>query len=201
MSYNAFEIQAWLSNCADRMIDAAPELNELDSALGDGDLGVTLEKCGKQIKLAIDDEHTTTSDLFKAGATACLRASGSSFGTLMAVAFMTAAKETVAMPVLSNVDVGPLIAKVNSALMARGRSNLGDKTAVDSLEAIRKAVHGLGDGDDLQKKVLQAAEISSKEFCTRPNKIGRARMFAEKSIGLKDPGMVAVERIVGVIAS
>jgi dihydroxyacetone kinase-like protein len=201
MSYNTSEIYAWLSRCADRMIDAAPELNELDSALGDGDLGVTLEKCGKLIKVTIDQGHATPSELFKAGATACLRASGSSFGTLMAVALMTVAKETAALPVLSKADVGPLIAKVNSALMERGRCNLGDKTAVDSLEAIRKAIQGFGDNDDLQKKVLQAAEVSTEEFRIKPNKIGRARVFAEKSIGLKDPGMVAVERIIGVKGS
>jgi phosphoenolpyruvate---glycerone phosphotransferase subunit DhaL len=29
----------------------------------------------------------------------------------------------------------------------------------------------------------------------RPNRIGRARMFAERSIGLEDPGMVAILRM------
>ena len=29
----------------------------------------------------------------------------------------------------------------------------------------------------------------------QPNRIGRARMFAERSIGLDDPGMVAMQRM------
>ncbi|WP_148297030.1 DAK2 domain-containing protein [Candidatus Sodalis pierantonius] len=33
-------------------------------------------------------------------------------------------------------------------------------------------------------------------FQQRPNRIGRARMFAERSIGLDDPGQVALLRMV-----
>ena len=42
MSWSATEIQTWLGQCVDRMIAAAPELNELDGKLGDGDLGATI---------------------------------------------------------------------------------------------------------------------------------------------------------------
>jgi len=33
------------------------------------------------------------------------------------------------------------------------------------------------------------------EFRGKPNKLGRARMFAEKSVGMDDPGMLAFQRI------
>ena len=45
MSYTTSDIQTWLGQCTERMIAAAPELNELDGRLGDGHLGATLEKC------------------------------------------------------------------------------------------------------------------------------------------------------------
>ena len=55
----------------------------------------------------------------------------------MAVAFMTIAKETVGHDKIEACEVVDYIDTVNKALLSRGRSNLGDKTALDSLEAIR----------------------------------------------------------------
>ena len=77
------------------------------------------------------------------------------------------------------------------------RSNLGDKTALDSLEAIRAEIAARGVSTNLHEIAHQAAVKAIKDFRGLPNKIGRARMFADKSIGLEDPGMVAVLRIIG----
>ena len=87
MSWSPEEIgDYWLLRCADRMEAAASELNEFDGRLGDGDLGATLENCAIQMRTGLDGEFSTPSDMFKAVAMACARASGSSFGTLLSVA-------------------------------------------------------------------------------------------------------------------
>ncbi|MFN0128621.1 MAG: DAK2 domain-containing protein [Verrucomicrobiales bacterium] len=197
MSYTSQDIEAWLGQCADRMIAAASELNELDGRLGDGDLGATLEKCARLMRDALAVPSATPSDVFKACAIACTRASGSSFGTLMAVAFMTLAKSTVGKVALDPADVPPLLVQIIDALMARGRGTLGDKTLLDSLEAIRLAAAATPDPKSLHAQSLAAALQALDDFRVRPNLIGRARMFGEKSIGLDDPGMVAVARILG----
>lgn len=197
MSYTPQDIQAWLGQCTDRMIAAAPELNELDGRLGDGDLGATLEKCARLMRDALAAPSATPSDVFKACAIACSRASGSSFGTLMAVAFMTLTKSTAGKTALEPADVVPLLDQIIDALSARGRGKLGDKTLLDSLEAVRRAVATTPDPESLHRQSLAAALQALDEFKDRPNLIGRARMFGEKSIGLDDPGMVAVARILG----
>jgi dihydroxyacetone kinase-like protein len=197
MSYTTAGISTWLLGCADRMIASAPELNELDAALGDGDLGATLKNCAELIKVCLENPAEQPADLFKSCAMACTRASGSSFGTLMAVAFMTLAKETAGKLEMPVADIAPLIGKVNDSLMVRGRSTLGDKTALDSLETIRKAVQEVRDQENLHRAATRAASEAIEAFRMQPNKIGRARMFADKSIGLPDPGMVAVARIIG----
>ena len=197
MIYTTVDIQNWLGQCASRMMAAAPELNELDGRLGDGDLGVTVEKCGRLMLEALAVPSISPSDLFKGCAFACTRASGSSFGTLLAVAFMTLIKSTAGRSTLESEDVAPLLAGVRDALMVRGRSQLGDKTMLDSIEALR-VVAACGAGpvslSHFQAAALQALDL----FRNRPNLVGRARMFGEKSVGLDDPGMVAVARILGV---
>jgi len=197
MSWDASSVQNWLGRCAGRMIAAAPELNELDGKLGDGDLGATLEKCAKLMRAGLAGEFPTPSDVFKAAAMACTRASGSSFGTLMAVAFMTLTKETTGRAELQPGDVGPLLGKVLEALMARGKAKLGDKTLLDSLEAIRLASAEVTDCAALPTAALAAASQALENYRKQANKVGRARMFGEKSIGLDDPGMVAVVRLLG----
>jgi len=196
MSWDSKDIQNWLGGCVDRMIAAAPELNALDGQLGDGDLGATLEKCGRLMQDGLAGEADSPADVFKVCAMACTRASGSSFGTLMAVAFMTLAKETKDKNDLACGDVEPLLGKVIESLMARGKASLGDKTVLDSLEAIRLAAADLSDCAALPAAALVAVKSALDEYRDKPNKIGRARMFAEKSVGMDDPGMVAVVRII-----
>jgi len=196
MNHPTADIERWLGQCAARMIAAAPELNELDGRLGDGDLGATLEKCARLMLDVLADPSASPSDLFKGCALACTRASGSSFGTLMAVAFMTLTKSTAGRSTLESDDVASLLAEVRDALMARGRSKLGDKTMLDSIEAIRVTA-AVGRGTLLESQCLLAALQALDAFRDRPNLVGRARMFGEKSIGLDDPGMVAVARILG----
>lgn len=198
MIYTTVDIQNWLRQCASRMMAAAPELNELDGRLGDGDLGVTLEKCGRLMLEALAVPPISPSDLFKGCAFACTRASGSSFGTLLAVAFMTLTKSTAGRSTLESEDVAPLLAGVRDALMVRGRSQLGDKTMLDSIEALRVVAAAGGAGAVPECEFLAAALHALDVFRNRPNLIGRARMFGEKSVGLDDPGMVAVARILGV---
>lgn len=195
MSYSTSDIQAWLGQCSERMIAAAPELNELDGRLGDGDLGATLEKCAALMRDALATPSATPSDVFKGCALACTRASGSSFGTLMAVAFMTLTKATAGKSTLDSTDVAPLLSQVIEALMARGRGKPGDKTMLDSLEAIRLAAAANPDPATLRRHAVCAAFQALEDFRHRPNMIGRARMFGEKSIGQDDPGMVAIARI------
>lgn len=197
MSWTADDIETWLGNCSDRMTQAASELNTLDGQLGDGDLGATLQKCAALIIAGLSGTAALPSDVFKTAASACARASGSSFGTLLSIALSVLAQETVGKPTLLVQDIAPLIERVIAALMLRGRSKLGDKTALDSLEAIRLAVSNLQNAEDLQLICSTAAEAAIEDFRLRPNQIGRARMFAEKSVGLADPGMVAVACIIG----
>ena len=66
---------------------------------------------------------------------------------------------------------------------------------IDSLQAITQALSKAQPQDNLAAVARNAAFKAIEEFRDKPNRIGRARMFAEKSIGMDDPGMVAVLRM------
>ena len=178
---------------------AAPELNELDGRLGDADLGATLDKCATLVEQALPELPDTLEGIFKRCAQASARASGSSFGTLLTVALMTSAKRCAGVTLLDHRQLAALLAEVVTTLSARGGANLGDKTVLDGLHAIRTALAASPEGAEARRLASDAARGALDAFRDKPNRIGRARMFADKTIGMDDPGMVALLRMVDAL--
>jgi dihydroxyacetone kinase-like protein len=181
------------------LLTAAPELNALDGRLGDGDLGVTLDKCAKNVIAVIPSMNDNLSSNFKAAALACAKASGSSFGTLLAQGLLVAARNTPERKMLTRTDVAALLSEAIQVLSTRGGAVLGDKTVLDALDAAACALRSANDDDDLRAITLKAVRQTISTYRDKPNKIGRARMFAERSIGMDDPGMIAFLRIVEAV--
>jgi len=73
---------------------------------------------------------------------------------------------------------------------------LGEKTALDALEAVRAATEGIDAPDALVAAAGQAVGKCLDRFRNQPARQGRARIFGEKSVGKDDPGMVAFQRII-----
>jgi len=180
---------------ADAMDKAASELNALDAQLGDGDLGITLKKCAANVRATLTVAPDSLPGILRAASQACADASGSSFGTLLAGGLLIAGKWLEAGKALDRVALPELLRHAVQKLSARGGAQLGDKTMLDSLQAIAQAIEEASAHDDLADVARAATASALKEFRSQPNRIGRARMFAQKSIGLDDPGMVAVMRM------
>jgi phosphoenolpyruvate---glycerone phosphotransferase subunit DhaL len=178
---------------------AAPELNALDGRLGDADLGATLDKCATLMEQALPGLPDSLEGIFKRCAQASAKASGSSFGTLLTVALMTAGKHCAGRESLSTQDVAALLSEVIATLSARGGAALGDKTVLDGLDAIQRALSGATADAPALALAGAAVRESLDAFRDKPNRMGRARMFADKTIGLDDPGMVALQRMVDTL--
>lgn len=175
---------------------AAPELNALDGRLGDADLGATLDKCATLVEQALPELPQELEGIFKRCAQATAKASGSSFGTLLTVALMTCAKRCAGIGSLTRADLAAMLFEVVTSLSSRGGASLGDKTVLDGLHAVATALAASPDGADARLVACDASMAALDAFRDKPNRIGRARMFADKTIGLDDPGMVALHRMI-----
>lgn len=195
MSLNAEQLCAVLLRCCSRAKAAAEELNRLDGLLGDGDLGATLEKCARLTEASLATAPQDISAVFQAASMACVRASGSSFGTLLGVALLTAAKQSSSAKTLEPQAIPAMLEAVLTALMARGGASLGDKTVLDAIDALLQALK-TQPPESWPTIAPQAVAAALESWRQQPNKIGRARMFAERSVGLDDPGMVAFAHLV-----
>ncbi len=189
-----------LRNAGSRLADAAgtlaPELNTLDGQIGDGDLGVTLQLATSAMAEVLPKLPDDVGLAFMQCAQAVTRAASSSFGTLLATALMSAAKATKGRTEVPWTDIPTLLAGAIASIKQRGKAELGDKTVLDALEAARLATDGLDDPAAQLAAADAAIGAALDAFRGQRNKVGRARIWAERTIGLDDPGMVAMKRIV-----
>ncbi len=176
-------------------------LNAADGALGDGDLGVTLTRGMR----AITELSPTLPDDLGQALLACAQAftktSGSSYGTLMATGLMSMAKTLRGKVSVEVADLPGLVAGARDAMQARGKAELGGKTVLDSLDAVARATANLTDADAMADAAAHAVRQAQDDLRGKIATIGRARIFGEKTIGMDDPGMLAMTAIVTAIAN
>lgn len=196
MTLDAATLTAALPRWCAGLHAAAPELNALDGRLGDADLGATLDKCATMVEQALPELPATLEGIFRRTAQATAKASGSSFGTLLTVALMSCAKRCVGIDSLGRAELVAMLADVVATLAARGGASLGDKTVLDGLHAVHVALAASPEGADARRVASDAVRAALDAFRGKPNRIGRARMFADRTIGMDDPGMVALQRMV-----
>jgi dihydroxyacetone kinase/dihydroxyacetone kinase-like protein len=171
------------------------QLNAADALLGDGDTGSMLARVTE--KMAATD-LSATSDIgaaFNALARAIMSATGSSLGTLLATGLLALAKATKGRSELPWIELSGLIGQAIEAMRIRGGASLGDKTILDALQSVAQSLAGITNAstaDDVANAAASGARAALEHFKPLPCKIGRARLFPEKSTGAHDPGMLAL---------
>ena len=175
-------------------------LNAADGKLGDGDLGITMTRGMAEITAVSDDLPEDLGLAMLKCSQAFTKSSGSSYGTLMALGMMAIAKQIKGQTAVEPSELTALVAVVRDQIQTRGKAEIGGKTVLDSLDAIAKQISGMTDLEDIRTAAVVAVDEALAAFRDKPATMGRARMFGEKSIGLDDPGMLAMKFIVYAIA-
>ncbi len=187
-----------LKAAAERDFD---ELNAADGALGDGDLGITLRRGMELVSEQAGDLPEDLGRALMTCAQAFTKSSGSSYGTLMATGLMAMAKALKGETSADFARTSELVAAARDAMQSRGKAELGGKTVLDSLDAVARATDGLESTEAVADAAALAVDEALAAFRDKPATIGRARMYAEKSVGMDDPGMLAMQRIVRAVVN
>ena len=185
-----------LINIFQKLLDEAKnsydEFNAADGKIGDGDLGVTilhgLEEVNNNIGKFSDDMGAN----FMICSQAFVKKSGSSFGTLIAFSFMNISKNLKGKSECNHEDILSIFEISLKTILERGKTNLGDKTIADSLDLIIK---NLKDNKNYSEVFKLATNQALKDFKGKKIKIGRARMFEDKTKDLDDPGMYVLSKL------
>ncbi len=188
-------VKSAITRIANCMEESADELNSADGLLGDGDLGITMIRGFRQIMEIRDSLPDDIGMALFQCAKAFTKTSGSSFGTLLATGLMAVAKVKKGQMDIHNEEISSLLEVALEAMKERGKANLGDKTVLDVLDAASMASKNKTTGTEILSDIHEAIRKTIDDFRDRESKVGRARIFSEKSIGLDDPGMLAFQRM------
>ena len=193
-------IKTAATKIAQLMEESADELNAADGLLGDGDLGITMVRGFREIIEVRDSLPDDVGMALFQCAKAFTKSSGSSYGTLLATGLMSVAKKKKGQQEIQVEEISALLDDALDAMKQRGKAELGDKTVLDVIAASSQAAKDQSDGSSVLKAINDAHTRTIDEFRTRQSKIGRARIFSEKSIGLDDPGMLAFRKMLEALS-
>lgn len=187
------------------MEGAKDELIELDGAMGDGDLGLTMVKGFSAVaeEIRTIDETDMGKIMMKLGMKMNSTAP-STMGTLVSTCFLKAAPAAKGKTELTLVDMVAMGKGAVAGVMDRGKSKPGDKTMLDALhpavEALSKAAEAGDSLADAWQKAYEAARDGVEQTKSMQSVHGRAAYYQEKSIGRQDPGATAMMYIVSGVA-
>ena len=193
-------IKTAATKIAQLMEESADELNAADGLLGDGDLGITMVRGFREIIEVRDSLPDDVGMALFQCAKAFTKSSGSSYGTLLATGLMSVAKKKKGQQEIQVEEISVLLDDALDAMKQRGKAELGDKTVLDVIAASSQAAKDQSDGSSVLIAINDAVTSTIDEFRSRQSKIGRARIFSEKSIGLDDPGMLAFRKMLEALS-
>ena len=167
-------------------------LTQLDSAIGDADHGINMDR-GMQAAVAkLDGAPADVGELFKTVGMTLVSTVGGAGGPLYGTLFLRLGTATVGKGEIEPEDWARALEDAVEGVQARGKAELLDKTMVDALAPARDAfeqavAEGASFAEGLRRSA-SAAEAGMKSTIPLVAKKGRASYLGERSAGHQDPG-------------
>src|SRR6184192_4045293 len=147
------DVLHWLERTADVMRENRAYLTQLDSAIGDADHGINMDRGFKAVrdKFPIMATMDIATQLKTVGTTLVSTVGGAS-GPLYGTAFLRAGVAVAGKQQLGPADVVALLEAFLGGIVARGKAQPGEKTMVDALTpALAAAKQALNEGLPLRE--------------------------------------------------
>jgi dihydroxyacetone kinase len=189
---------AAIREAAEALRQAAPRLTELDQTVGDGDLGINLERGAQALLEALpiyplDDPAATLQAL---GLT-LQRTLGGTSGALYSAFFLHASSQLrhAADPLAA--DAWAVAFREGCLALAElGGTALGDRTMLDALvpaaDAFQAALQSGQSAAESLRAAADAAAVGAQSTAALSPRRGRSSYLGNRAIGCPDPGAEAV---------
>lgn len=179
-------------------------LSELDAAIGDGDHGLNMNKGFNAVVEKISTVNDSDiSGIIKSSGMALVSNVGGASGPLYGTAFMKASMVIVKKEEIDIKDFVSMLEAALDGIKMRGKSNLGEKTMIDTLEpAVLEGKEGIDkelDTIEILNNILKSAEEGMKYTKEIMATKGRASYVGERSIGHQDAGATSMYLILKAV--
>ncbi|MFL5255032.1 MAG: dihydroxyacetone kinase family protein [Rhodopila sp.] len=182
--------------CAAALEGSEKQLTELDSAVGDGDLGISMTRGAAAIRTLSSHDVSDAASTLTLIADVLRRAIGGSSGPFYAVGLLRAAEHLA-----SGAESGPAawaeaFEHAVVAIAELGGAKRGDCTMLDALypavDALKAGLQRSVPVAEAWSQCVLAAEEGAAATATMRPRLGRAAYLGDRAVGLPDGGAVAV---------
>jgi dihydroxyacetone kinase-like protein len=200
------QLDAWVRGFAQLIAVHKTELTELDSAIGDADHGINMDRGMGAVLEKLDSAPPVTADeLAKTVGMALISSVGGASGPLYGTFFLRLGSACGPVAELAPHDLAKALRAGVEGLVARGRPELGDKTMYDALSPALDALdEAIERGDPIGAAFAAAwrAAVAGRDS-TIPMvaRKGRASYLGERSAGHQDPGATSAALLFEAAAS
>jgi len=190
-TFDAAAMRRFVETFADRLHERREELTQLDSAIGDADHGINMDRGfsavrGKLDELAVDDLGAFAKGIGMTLISTVGGASGPLYGTFFLRLATAFGDSTAASP----DELGQALRAGLDGVRMRGKAELDDKTMVDAMAPAVDAYDGASGGGlgAALGAAATAAAIGRERVTPLVARKGRASYLGERAAGHPDPG-------------
>jgi dihydroxyacetone kinase-like protein len=196
MAVNKEDVLRWLDALHTLFNEQRQQLTDLDSAVGDGDFGISLDRGFTAVKTELTAKPPADlRAVFQNAATVLIKSMGGSSGPLLGTFFLRAGATAADKSELEPADVVALFQAGVDGMQQRGKAALGDKTMMDAwlpaVDAMRGALEAGGGLTEILDRGTAAAEAGAEATRSMSARKGRASYLGDRSVGHPDPGAIA----------
>lgn len=195
---NATELRQLLDNALLTLQATRDELRDLDAAIGDGDLGITVSEGALAAREGLRElaEPANPADVLRTVAQRFATANPSTMAALVAAALLAGARALGEADELDRDRALTLLERATETIRERGKAELGDKTIVDALVPSVEALRDAGPDDrEALTAMITAAQGAVTATTALQSRRGRAAWVGERTIGHPDGGATAYLRL------
>ena len=199
-------LTAWVREFGRLIAAEKDRLTALDSAIGDADHGVNMDRGMTAVVDVLAGETAAgPADVLKRTGMTLVGKVGGASGPLYGTAFLRMATAAGGADVLDAQGFAKVLRAGLDGVVARGKAEAGDKTmydalapAVDALDGALAAGRPLGEA---LRAAVRAAEQGRDATIPMVARKGRASYLGERSAGHQDPGATSVTLLVTAAAT
>jgi dihydroxyacetone kinase len=198
-------VRAAILAATEALIEAAPRLTRLDQAVGDGDLGISLERGARAVQEALPayplaDPAAT----LRALSMTLQRSLGGTSGPLYAAFFLRAATALAQGRPNEPRAWAEALQAGCAAIAELGGAGRGDRTMLDALLPAAEALQGALDAelpaDEALRAAAGAAATGAQATADMAPRRGRSSYLGDRALGHVDPGAEAIAVWLGALA-
>jgi len=182
---------------SDAMIESKEKLGELDSVIGDGDLGVTVFLGFNAVKKSVNEgNYGDIQGLLQGCGMAFAENAASTFGAVMSTMFLRAGRVVKGKTKIEVADAASMLQAAVEGVQQRGKAKQGDKTLLDALipasQALTEAASMGLSLPECMNAALNEAKIGAETAIMLKSRAGRSEWMGDRTIGVRDAGAEAM---------